>query len=115
MTKTASFGQLKSLKSKQDEDCEDGLSEGQTAIIFEWDDTILASSTLKQYEYLVEGTNLSLPKHLCQKLNNLDQTAQFILMKAKQLGHIYIITNAEEGRVQKTASLYLPRVKEFLT
>ena len=35
------------------EDVEDGISEGQTAIIFEWEDTILASSTLKQYEYLV--------------------------------------------------------------
>ena len=35
------------------EDDEDGLSKGQTAIIFEWEDTILASSTLKQYEYLV--------------------------------------------------------------
>ena len=38
-----------------------------------------------------------------------------MLLKAKSLGHIYIITNAEEGRVQKTASLYLPKVEEFLT
>ena len=33
-----------------------------------------------------------------------------MLLKAKSIGHIYIITNAVEESVQKTASIYLPKV-----
>ena len=67
----------------EEEESVAGVADGQTAIIFEWDDTILCTSTLKQYEYLVQNTEISLPKHLCQKLEKLDQIAHGMLLKAK--------------------------------
>ena len=84
---------------EEDDESVTGYNDGQTAIIFEWDDTILCTSTLKQYEYLVQNTEISLPKHLCQKLEKLDQVAHSMLLKAKSLGHVYIVTYGEEGRV----------------
>ena len=82
-TQGLSSSELEELVELEEEESVAGVADGQTAIIFEWDDTILCTSTLKQYEYLVQNTEISLPKHLCQKLEKLDQIAHGMLLKAK--------------------------------
>ena len=37
-----------------------------------------------------------------------------MLQLAKQNGHVYVVTNAAEGWVEKTAQRYLPNVYQIL-
>lgn len=43
-------------------------------------------------------------------LNALDEAAEKLLKMAKQLGMVFIITNAAEGWVEASAERFLPRV-----
>ena len=49
--------------------------QSQTAIIFDWDDTILPTSILIPYKYLLDNTELKIPPVLKKHLNQLDNTA----------------------------------------
>ena len=46
--------------------------QSQTAIIFDWDDTILCTSILAPYEYLLQNSMISMPPALQKALATLD-------------------------------------------
>ena len=88
--------------------------QSQTAIIFDWDDTILCTSILAPYEYLLQNQMISMPPALQKCLNTLDLTASKLLTKVKTYGRVYIVTNATEGWVEMSAARFLPKVREVI-
>ena len=51
---------------------QDKPAQSQTAIIFDWDDTILCTSILAPYEFLLHNKMLTMPPALQKALNTLD-------------------------------------------
>lgn len=49
-----------------------------------------------------------------EALDNLDEAAVKLIRLAKQLGMVYIITNAAEGWVEISSQRFLPKIHEEL-
>lgn len=62
---------------------QDKPKQSQTAIIFDWDDTILPTSILTPYEYLLIDTDLEIPPALKKRLDQLDRIGAVLLEKTK--------------------------------
>lgn len=83
-------------------------------IVFDWDDTLLASTHICRSENLLtENSNLSEEEK--KDLQYLENVVCLLLEKAKQLGKVVIISNSEEGWVQMSAKKWMPKVEPFLT
>jgi len=65
-----------------------------TVIIFDWDDTLLCTSALSSCEPA--------------QLSKLEQIAKATLELATDLGTTLIVTNANDGWVQQSASIHMP-------
>lgn len=74
----------------------------KTLIIWDWDDTLLCSSAIKQ-----EMCTLS-------HLELLSKIAESLLKTAMELGETIIVTNGKDSWVQDSASLYLPKLLPIL-
>jgi len=83
----------------------------QTAIIFDWDDTLLCTSFLVPTGYIDDEP---IPEALQTHLQNLDSVSSTILAKAISKGKTYIITNASPGWVEHSSKKFLPTVHELL-
>ncbi|CAD7952922.1 unnamed protein product [Amoebophrya sp. A25] len=82
----------------------------QCVTIFDWDDTLCCTSYF---------TALRLKKKSCtqkdlQALRSLEKLVRDLLTKAKDMGSVYIITNAMEGWVEYSCERWLPRVKSLV-
>lgn len=82
----------------------------QTCIIFDWDDTILCTSFLVPYPSLLQDPARKIPQNMLDILNQLDDAAEKVLIMAKKLGMVFIITNAAEGWVEMSSERFLPKV-----
>jgi hypothetical protein len=84
----------------------------RTAIIFDWDDTLLASHFLSQ-KGLKLGTEV-IPSDVLEQLKALEANVMACLQSSIEYGDVYIITNAEEGWVQLSAQKFLPGIVPLL-
>jgi len=84
-----------------------------TAIIFDWDDTLLASSFLSGKGYRLDN-NLERPPELEAQLKELEQSVINVLTLALQYGPVHVVTNAETGWVQMSAAKFIPGVVPLL-
>jgi len=75
----------------------------QSILIFDWDDTLLCTS------YLVTLGIKSMTSVMKSVLKPLDESASKLLNKSTESGNVYIITNAEDGWVQYSAQVFLPK------
>ena len=80
----------------------------QSIIIFDWDDTLLPTT------YLVTLGLKSVTPSIISVLKPLDESASKLLEKTADSGTVYIITNAEEGWVQYSSQVFMPRTKEVI-
>lgn len=87
--------------------------EKQSVIIFDWDDTLLASTFLSGEGYRLDSTD-PLPEELYAQFRQLESAVIAILTTALQFGIVRIITNAETGWVQMSAEKWLPGVVPYL-
>lgn len=87
--------------------------EKKSVIIFDWDDTLLASTFLSGEGYRLDSTD-PLPEELYQQFRQLETAVIAILTTALQYGLVRIITNAETGWVQMSAEKWLPGVLPLL-
>lgn len=81
----------------------------QTITIFDWDDTLLCTSWLdgqQHQETLCDETR--------RDLRRIYKLVKQLLQKALLLGPTYIVTNAVEGWVEKSASMYMPELEDVL-
>lgn len=85
-----------------------------TAIVFDWDDTLLPSSWLA-----AEGLRLDyperLPHHAVAQLRSLEALVVKILAHALEMGEVHILTNAESGWVELSAQRFMPAVVPYLS
>ena len=58
--------------------------------------------------------NFKFPPTLQKKLSELDDVADDLMIKAKQFGKVYIVTNAAQGWVELSANRFLPKVFKTL-
>ena len=86
----------------------------QTAIIFDWDDTLLASSWLTS-EGLRLAEPFEIPRLAVAQLQDLEEACIKLLNHAFELGAVTIVTNAETGWVELSAQRFMPRVLPLLT
>jgi hypothetical protein len=85
-----------------------------TVIIFDWDDTLLASSFLHSKGYRLD-TNMPPCDEVDNGLKQLEQTVISVLNLALQFGDVNIVTNAETGWVQLSAAKFMPGVVPLLS
>jgi len=76
----------------------------QTAIIFDWDDTLLCTS------YLSLFNNRPLPAQASTQLIEIARSAKFLLELAMRCGQTFIITNAMCGWVEYSAAKWVPEL-----
>jgi len=85
----------------------------ETLLIFDWDDTLLPSSWIKQ-----QGLKLSSDADLTpDQVKQLEQlTARNIrtMMAAKRLGTVIIVTNSTEGWVELSCWKFMPSLADAL-
>ena len=91
----------------------------EAIIIFDWDDTLLASSFLSSIHCRLDTDIASHPLHglLAAQLAELDQCTAALLTAALHFSphHVHVVTNAETGWVQLSAAKFLPLTFALLT
>mmetsp|Transcript_36362 Transcript_36362/g.88816 ORF Transcript_36362/g.88816 Transcript_36362/m.88816 type:complete len:241 (+) Transcript_36362:320-1042(+) len=85
----------------------------RTVTLFDWDDTLLASTFLAGCGLRVDDS-YDLPESLEKLLRDLETLVLAVMKEALQYGLVRIITNAETGWVELSGRRFLPRVVEFI-
>jgi len=85
----------------------------QTVIIFDWDDTLLASTCLHQKGYRLDNV-LPPCEEVDSGLQQLQTAVVSVLNMALQFGPVSIVTNAETGWVHLSAQKWMPAVSPLL-
>lgn len=85
-----------------------------TAIIFDWDDTLLSSSWLAQNGLRLEEPAV-VPEEARVQLDALAESVILLVERAMTFGPVCIITNAETGWVELSAKKFLPAVVPLLS
>lgn len=80
----------------------------QTVLIFDWDDTLMYTS------FILQAGDRVIPLPTRRILFRIESAAQKLLETALDLGHTYIVTNAQEGWVEDSASRYMPSLLPIL-
>lgn len=82
----------------------------QTAIVFDWDDTLLCTTYLAAKS---KGSRKNDPT-LGLKMEQLDDIVSGLLEQALSLGKVFIITNSVGGWVEHSAEQYLEKTSLIL-
>ena len=83
-----------------------------TLIIFDWDDTLLCTSFLSNYNFDIEEVLKNNNNY--ELLYKLEKKIFEILSLSIQKGETYIITNAEKGWVEYTSKIFFPSLMMLL-
>jgi len=88
-----------------------------TVIIFDWDDTLLASSFLSSRGYRLDSEMERTPEHeqVEQQLRELESAVTSLLTMALTYGAVHVVTNAETGWVQLSAQKFMPGLVPLLS
>jgi hypothetical protein len=106
---------LTTLEDKKEDEVSAPPNPNQnTVIIFDWDDTLLASSFLHTRGYRLD-TNMPPNEEVDSNLKLLEQSVISVITLALKYGEVNIITNAETGWVQLSAQKFLPGVVPLLS
>jgi hypothetical protein len=97
-------------------DNENDVPVGQTVVVFDWDDTLLATTVLtRQYCFDVDDETQRLPSWLKTQLEQL-QDACIAAVEAAQecCDCVILLTNAGGGWVEQSGKRFMPRVTKRL-
>lgn len=85
-------------------------------IFFDWDDTLMASSAIAKHGLCPKFVNEKpeIPVEIQAELTALEDSVVQLLHKAQTYGRVIIVTAAEAGWVELSASLFMPRVVPLL-
>jgi len=78
-----------------------------TTFFFDWDDTLMASTEINMEKDEDDTNNLD-------RFKQLEKSAISILTEASLLGKVFIVTNAEKGWVEHSATNYMPNLLPVL-
>jgi len=82
--------------------------------MFDWDDTLLASSFLSARGYRLDSDN-GICAEVDAQLRALEQCVCAVIRLALTYGHVNIVTNAETGWVELSAQKFMPAVVPLLS
>jgi hypothetical protein len=88
-----------------------------TVIIFDWDDTLLASSFLSSRGYRLD-TEMEKNNDWAMveaQLRELESSVASLITLAQQYGTVHVVTNAETGWVQLSAQKFMPGLVPLLS
>lgn len=88
--------------------------EAARVIVFDWDDTLMASSWVSESKMLHIDSFASLPGLIQARFTILEELVGRCLYAAAKLGSVVIITNAEEGWIHYSATRFMPRLLPLL-
>ena len=88
------------------------IPKNNTIIIFDWDDTLLCTSFLSNYNFDIE--EVLKKNNNYELLYKLEKKIFEILSLSIQKGETYIITNAEKGWVEYTSQIFFPSILKLL-
>jgi hypothetical protein len=91
----------------------EGLAKN-TVVLFDYDDTLLASSFLSGKGYRLD-TEMEKSTEVDTGLRELEQSVIAVLTLALRFGHVHIVTNAETGWVQLSAQKFMPGLVPLLS
>ena len=74
----------------------------------------MCTTFLAPHAKLIYDPYVKFPAALAKKFDELDEVAVKLIAKSKELGTVYIITNAAEGWVELSGSRFLPKVYQEL-
>ena len=77
----------------------------ETCIIFDWDDTLCPSTFMLKTERTDE---------IEHELRKLERLVSHVLTLALEYGHVFIITNAQQGWVEVAVATYMPTLKYWI-
>ena len=101
----------------QNDMMQDIQQEDRTVVVLDWDDTLLPSSYLK-VNGLLPNTRYhhmtTIPHQTSIVLSSLSMSIIGLMEEALRHGPVFIVTAAERGWVELSASLYLPNVIPYL-
>uniref|UniRef100_A0A0G4GS44 Uncharacterized protein n=1 Tax=Chromera velia CCMP2878 TaxID=1169474 RepID=A0A0G4GS44_9ALVE len=100
-------------QSQGESPCDEGFGLEQTLLIFDWDDTLLPSSWLAEYQMRLDEDCI-VPDALKDQLAELSDRVLRTLEAARTAGTITIVTNAENGWVELSGRKFLPKVCDFV-
>jgi hypothetical protein len=89
------------------------VHEKETVIVFDWDDTLLASTFLSSRGLRLDSDRAKVLEHSAP-LKELETSVITLLNLALTYGPVHIITNAETGWVQLSAQKFIPGVVPLL-
>jgi len=92
----------------------DSKCDKETVIVFDWDDTLLASSFLSSRGFRLD-TDRARVAEVEPMLKELESSVIAVLSLAITYGTVHIITNAETGWVQLSAQKFIPGVVPLLS
>lgn len=88
------------------------MQPNETVIVFDWDDTLLPSSYLSSKGYRIDApVNCA---EVDKQLREHEKSVVSVLTLAMKYGRVQVITNAETGWVQLSASTFMPAVLPLL-
>lgn len=83
-------------------------------IVFDWDDTLMASSWIDREKLLNTPSFGDLSAPLQEQFGALEEHVGWCLAAALKVGTVVIITNAEAGWVEYSAKRFMPRLLPLL-
>ena len=87
----------------------------KTVILFDWDDTLMASSWLASNRLRLDSPEEDVAV-ASQELSNLSVCVQTVLLRALDLcDEVHLVTNAEIGWVEMSCELFLPGCVDLLS
>jgi len=101
------------VEEAADKENTDSSNNRHTVIIFDWDDTLLASSFLSSKGLRLDN-DIDPPAEVAEQLKLLEKSVCSVLSRALEFGEVHVITNAETDWVQLSAQKFLPGVVELL-
>ena len=90
------------------------FSKEETTIVFDWDDTLMASHWLQQKGVRASALAETLTLEIVEAFVPLMEAAHDILSKAKAMGTVVIITSATADWIPQSASLLMPAIMPLL-
>lgn len=90
-----------------EEDAGHRFTNEETIVIFDWDDTVLPSSWVQDQGLRLDADSMPSPEQQ-QQLAELARHAARTMRKAKKLGTVVLVTNAERGWIELSCLKFLP-------
>ena len=86
----------------------------ETTFFVDWDDTCMCSQWLKLHGFSFVDTDTQLKREFLEMGEALTHAVGPLLMKLVQFGRVVIVTNANDGWVQASCSMFMPKMVDLI-